>query len=206
MAKMPTAFNETTKLLAWQLREAAIDHPAFEQRLPLCELTKCRATCCHDGVVLEKEEFEVLSAQGGAEGLLQLQNGSWKTKTIPASGDELAENFPAHFPKTRCVFLDNEHRCYWQLKAMEEKRHPWFYKPTSCWMHPVLLSLQNDRPLLTILSANQDRDEFASQTPCGREISTAPQAKVGLKGELAMLSEISGRDFSGELNAPGLDD
>jgi hypothetical protein len=88
---------------------------------------------------------------------------------------------------------------------MEEGKHPWFYKPTSCWMHPVLLTQRNDRPLLTILSYSQDRKQFASMTPCGREEAAASSARVGLKGELEMLSGIAGRDFLRELNAPELD-
>ena len=206
MSDLPTAFSETANQLAQQLQESALDHLAFEQRLPLCELAKCRATCCHDGVVLGGEEAKVLSSLGGGDGLMQLPDSSWKTKTVRSTDDELAEDFPDHFPKTRCVFLDSEHRCTWQLRAMEEGKHPWFYKPTSCWMHPVLLTRRNDRPLLTILNSSQDRKRFASNTPCGRENATASPARESLKGELEMLSSLSGRDFYGELNAPGLDD
>ncbi|HBE96191.1 MAG TPA: hypothetical protein DDW68_03345 [Verrucomicrobiales bacterium] len=205
MSEHSTAFSETANQLARQLREAALDHAAFEQKLPLCELAKCRATCCHDGVILGAEEADVLSSLSSADGLMRLPDGSWKTKTVPAAEDELAEDFPNYFPNTRCVFLDSEHRCFWQLRAMREGKHPWFYKPTSCWMHPVLLTQRNDRPLLTILSSSQDRKQFASMTPCGREEAVASSARVSLKSELEMLSGIAGRDFLRELNAPELD-
>ena len=205
MPDLPTAFKETAKQLAQQLREAAVDHAAFEQRFPICELSQCRATCCHDGVVLGQEEAEILTLHGGENELIELPDGTIKTKTVEASEDELADDFPEKFPRTRCVFLDSEHRCFWQLKAMEEGKHPWFYKPTSCWMHPVLLARREERPVLTLLSADQDEKGFASETRCGKVDSCAAQARLSLKAELGMLSLISGRDFFGELNAPGLE-
>ncbi len=205
MSEHSTAFSETANQLARQLREAALDHAAFERKLPLCELAKCRATCCHDGVILGAEEADVSPSLRGADGMMRLPDYAWTTNTVPAVHDKFAEDFPDHFPKTRCVFLDSEHRCSWQLKAMAEGKHPWFYKPTSCWMHPVLLMQRNDRPFLTILSSSQDRKQFASMTPCGREEAAASSARVSLKRELEMLSRIAGRDFVRELNAPELD-
>ena len=104
MSEHSTAFSETANQLARQLREAALDHAAFEKKLPLFELAKCRATCCHDGVILGAEEADVLSSLTSADGLMRLPDGSWKTKTVPAAEDELAEDFPNYFPNTRCVF------------------------------------------------------------------------------------------------------
>ena len=60
-SKPVTIFSETFKGLASALAEAAVDHDAFEKPLPVCELAKCRATCCHDGVILSAEEARVLS-------------------------------------------------------------------------------------------------------------------------------------------------
>lgn len=186
--------------MALSLAEAAVDHGRFELPLPVCELAKCRATCCHDGVILSPEEAEILQRDG--EGIIRLEDGRFKTETVEASAEQLAEDFPDHFPKTRCVFLDDQHRCLWQIRAMEEGKHPWFYKPTSCWMHPLILKNEGGRPLLTLLSRGQDDAGFASFTPCGRSKSTAAPARESLKMELEMLGAISGRDFYRELNAP----
>lgn len=177
-----------------------MDHRAFEMPLPICALTKCRATCCHDGVILTPEEAEVLGREG--KGVVELEDGRFKTETVAASSDQLAEDFPGHFPETRCVFLDDQHRCRWQLRAVEEGKHPWFYKPMSCWMHPLILKNDDERPLLTLLSREQDRAGFATYTPCGKSQVTASPARESLKMELEMLGAISGRDFYGELNAP----
>ena len=55
-----TAYEKTAQIVAAQLREAVIDYEAFETELRPCELDRCRATCCHDGVYLSQEEAEGL--------------------------------------------------------------------------------------------------------------------------------------------------
>jgi len=195
-----TVFKETALALSCDLVEAAVDHAAFEVPLAICQLNKCRATCCHDGVILSKEEAQVLGQEG--EGIIELSDGRFKTATVSAHSWELADDFAAHFPKTRCLFLDHEHRCQWQLKAVEEGKHPWYYKPTSCWLHPLLLKRESDRPVLTIVSRERDVAGFASFTSCGKAALGAPPAREALAMELKMLGEISGRDFYRELNAP----
>ena len=67
MADYPTVFTETAAELSQQLKEAAVDHAAFEQMLPICELSKCRATCCHDGVILSSEEADIMSFLGAGD-------------------------------------------------------------------------------------------------------------------------------------------
>jgi hypothetical protein len=195
-----TIFRETIKGLALALAEAAVDHHAFEKPLPVCELARCRATCCHDGVILSPEEAEVLSQD--CEGIIELEDGRLKTETVAAPLGHLANDFPAHFPKTRCVFLDEKHRCLWQIRGVQEGRHPWFYKPTSCWMPPLILKTEADRPLLTLLSRSEDKVGFATFTQCGRSKTGAPPARESLKMELEMIGRISGRNFYGELNGP----
>ena len=195
-----TIFRETVRGLASALAEAAVDHHAFEEPLPVCELAKCRATCCHDGVILSPEEAEVLRRD--CEGVIELEDGRLKTETVATSSDRLADDFPGHFPKTRCVFLDEKHRCLWQIRAIKEGKHPWFYKPTSCWMHPLILKTEAGRPLLTLLSRNEDEVGFATFTHCGRSKVGAPPARESLKMELEMIDTISGRNFYGELNGP----
>lgn len=202
MSELPTIFRETAAALAGQLREASVDYEAFEQPLPVCRLEICRATCCHDGAILAEEEAQMLSALDDRDGIVTLPDGRKKTRTVLVEGAEVADDFPAHFERTRCVYLDDEHRCHWQMKALGEGRPAWFYKPTSCWMHPVLLTRSDGRPLLTVLSPEKDAQRFASETPCGRPTLCAPPARVSLAQELKMLHELSGRNFPGELNAP----
>jgi hypothetical protein len=164
-----TAYPGIEETLSRQLREAALDHEAFTMRLKACELPKCRATCCHDGALLTDEEMAGISeaveghrdrlARYGwtAERYLTVTGRQGRTVTLEADDEVLAENFPPHFPKTRCVFLDSEHRCVLQRLAMDTARHPWWWKPVSCWMHPLLLRppAGSDRPLLTLARPGQ---------------------------------------------------
>jgi Fe-S-cluster containining protein len=211
------------------LQEARVNHAAFEQLLRPCELDRCHATCCHDGVCLSGAEVSALrplidrhAAEFRSYGLVlgeaaftRRPSGSgWKTATRPAERGEQANDYPAHFPSTRCVFLDREHRCAWQRLAMEQERPAWFYKPVTCWMHPVALrsgTSDDSRPVLTLASPADDPQRragypgFASCTHCGRPDPAGLPARVVLEAELRLLSEIAGRDFVAELNSPSVD-
>lgn len=220
-----TAFVRSAGDLARQLREAAVDHAAFQRPLRRCALARCRASCCHDGVVVGTEEEMVirelveakrrpLAGYGWSEpglgaieepdgdrataGFVDSDDGKRRTATRPAETAELADDFPAQFKRSRCVFLDREHRCVLQRLADDEDRHPWFWKPISCWMHPLLLRA-GDRPVLTLPDPADDPEGFVCCTHCGRTEQDGEPAAVVLIEELEMLRAISGRDFAREL-------
>lgn len=212
------AFDEMARALGDEVRAAALDHAALARPMRVCELGNCRATCCHDGVFLDPSERRVIEGvvAGQREALarfgwrnddfLEVQGGRWKTRTREAGAGELAEDFPAHFPRTRCVFLDAQHRCVLQRLAIDEGRHPWFWKPVSCWMHPLLLRRRDDgRALLTLAqpgadpAAREGYPGFGSCTPCGMEVAGGEPAWQVLRGELELLGELAGRDLVGEL-------
>jgi len=200
-------------MLVRQLSEAEVDSAAFERRMKRCELARCRATCCHDGVVVGGDEVSgILGLVGREHGRLggygwkrppdgrcfRAEAGRMRTATRPAAPDELAEDFPAHFPRTRCVFLDREHRCVLQRLAVDVGRHPWFWKPISCWMHPLVLrpaGADRARPLLTVPGPDDDRNRFGSCTHCGRTEPDGEAACTVLAEELQMLEALSGRRF-----------
>ena len=214
-----TAYSGTAEILRSQLREAVLDHEAFEQKVVPCVLSTCRATCCHDGVYLSREEArgiqdliaEVVFDGLPAEPILSVRGGkALKTATRPAELGELAEDYPAHFPQTRCVFLDREGRCGIQSLSMQQGRHAWFDKPLTCWIHPIVIlpvTRERPRPVLTLVTPENDPQQtegypgFASCTHCGRPDEAGIPARVALKAELEMLGLISGRDVLGELNA-----
>ena len=79
-----TIFSKTAAGLGRVLEEAGVDDEAFERALPVCDLVKCRATCCHDGVILSDEEAEVLQSLGAENGVVKLEDGRWKTRTVVA--------------------------------------------------------------------------------------------------------------------------
>lgn len=222
-----TCYIDAAADLARQLQEAEVDHTAFGRPMKPCVLADCMAMCCHDGVhvsnvearVIQQlltEHASVLATYGDdlpsqpLEGTLS--HGQWKTRVRPAHIRDLAVNYPRHFPRTRCVFLDEQHRCKLQRLATDTGRSPWFYKPLTCWMHPILLrpaSRHHPRPVLTLADEDNDPQKgpgypgFAPFTPCGRTCSSpaAQPAHEVLQAELAMLSRLSGRDFQRELQA-----
>lgn len=223
-----TAYTETAGIVARQLREAVLDHEAFEREIRPCELDRCRATCCHDGVYLSQEEADGVRAVVDAhrekliafglslpeDPVVELSNGAaHKTAVRDAEPGELAEDYPAHFPRTRCVFLDREGRCGIQRLSMEQGRSDWFDKPLTCWIHPIVILPANGertRPVVTLVSPEDDPQKkegypgFASCTHCGRPdqgSKKARQAREVLTAELEMMGKISGRNILGELNA-----
>lgn len=207
------AYGGVERELARQVREAALDHEAFTMPLRVCELSACRATCCHDGVFLDAEQEAGIAGVAGRLEKYGFHRGEWrerrggrvKTATVGAGEGMLAEGFPAHFPRTRCVFLDDGHRCLLQRLAVDEGRHPWWWKPVSCWMHPLLLRRRDGRPWLTLArpgrgpAARDGYPGFGSFTPCGMPCAGGEPAWRALRGELEMLGRIGGRDLVGEL-------
>lgn len=209
------AYEGTLQALGAQVREARVDYEAFERSMQLCELNRCRATCCHDGVVIGEEEaagigkvveenqeaLEAYGWSGGAGKAVVRENGKLRTSRRPAEAAELAADFPAHFPKTRCVFLDPEHRCVLQRLATDSGRHPWFWKPVSCWMHPVLVRAERpgERPVITVRGPEDDDARFASCTHCGRLEPDGHPAGVVLRAELELLGKLGGRNLIGEV-------
>ena len=224
-----TAYPKTLQILVSQLREAEVDDAGFDVKIRPCELERCKATCCYDGVYLSREEAEYV------EGLVSRHQGellayglrlpeqpieciddgrSYKTSIRPAEEGELADDYPAHFPKTRCVFLDSSGRCGIQMLSVALGRDPWYDKPLTCWIHPlVLLPRTKDRlrPLLTLVTPENDPQKsdgypgFASCTHCGRPDEDGIPARDALMPELEMLSRVSGRDFVSELHAETID-
>ena len=220
-----TVFLETASALGSDLREAALDHAAFEVPLPACRLAECRATCCHDGVRLPAADVPVLRAvlrgHGSAlraycpdlpeDPLQPLPGGTWKSATHTVEDADLPAGYPAHFTRTRCVFLDSAHRCALQRLAADAGHHPWHFKPLTCWMHPLLLCSSGEnsaRPVLTLPSPADDPQRapgypgFGSRTHCGAALAGAPPAAETLAAEFAALRALSGRDFPAELAAP----
>lgn len=222
---MKTSFPETVNILAKQIAEARIDHRAFETLLRPCEMSRCKATCCYDGVHISEEEAEHirgvvrdglvgLAGLLDADGVIVKTDKGQKTATRLAEAGELAEDFPEHFPKTRCVFLDREGYCGLQKKAMSENLDPWLHKPLTCWMHPLVLvpaGKWEERPVLTIVNAENDPQKsgdyagYASCTHCGRGDAAGEPAWQVLEAELKRLGEICGRDIYRELSADEVD-
>lgn len=224
-----TRYRQTAELLAALLRDAIVDHDAFEMKLRPCTLERCSATCCYDGVYLSEEEASVVTELGEQfrqtfvdyglklpEQLVVSARGGRALKTAVRSAEagELARDFPEHFKKSRCVFLDTLGRCGLQRLSMEQELGDWFLKPLTCWIHPIVIlpeTRERPRPVITIVNRENDPQKaagypgFASCTHCGREEEGGQPAWQVLEKELRMLGAISDRDIYHELSQPRWD-
>ena len=211
---MHTAFPETEAHIAELVRHAEIDEAAFDQPLARCDLAKCRGTCCHDGVYLNSDEAALIRElveihRDYFDETLQLTlpkqvivYGHWelggnsgpKTATRAEPMAATAEAYPAHFPDTMCAFLMRDGRCGLQMLSVREGYHPWFFKPLTCWIHPISITADG-----TITLHNRETDPhnfpdyagFSSQTGCGKIRSCGPPARETLAEELAMLEKLA---------------
>jgi len=214
--KIESAFPETLRELGQSLAELAIDEQALERPLQRCDLAVCGGTCCHDGVYLSNEEALVIrdlvsDAQSEFEAMgLNLPEkvvvfGSWrgqfsgpKTATHSAPMQEIASDYPDHFPDTRCVFLMSNSRCGLQVLATDRGLSPWHFKPATCWMHPLSIVRGRDgKPLLTLFDERsdpqkyEDYDGFVWRTHCGRTCSGGSPARKILAEEISMIERLA---------------
>ncbi len=211
-----TAFPETREMLSLMAGEMEIDEKALSAPIRECDLQQCRGTCCHDGAYLSSEEANVIRelAETHREDFAELGielpeqavvYGKWrdvasgpKTATRPAPMREWVDDYPQHFPETNCVFLHPETAyCGLQMLAQKQGKPKWYYKPGTCWMHPLsIVKGEGNKPRLTLHSPESDPqrysdyDGFVCRTHCGRPCSTgdAKPAREVLAEEIAEIS------------------
>ncbi|MEO0415968.1 MAG: hypothetical protein AAF226_13555, partial [Verrucomicrobiota bacterium] len=178
---------------------------------------------CHDGVYLSREEADgvrdtvdakraELEAEGAKLPEKVVVYGNWrnqisgpKTATFEHPMDRTALEYPEHFANTRCVFLLEDSRCSLQALAMAEGKQPWFYKPLTCWLHPLSITRRRNQSVLTLYSEETDPqrypdyDGFVCRTHCGRTCKEGPPAWQVLRDELDYLGQCGGRDLIKEI-------
>jgi hypothetical protein len=211
-----TAFPETEKWLRDTLANAELDIPAFQRHLTRCDLSSCRGMCCYDGVYVDRNTADVLQQISQARAVDFQESGVtlpstviieavWrdgssglKTETKATDFRREVEGFPDHFDNTSCVFHADDGRCSLQTLGLKDGKHPWFYKPLTCWLHPIHIS--PDR--ITIFNENTDPyrytdyDGFVIRTFCGRTMPLGRPAYELLRPELEFLGRILGRDLT----------
>ena len=219
---MDSYFKQTQKALEELLRVALLDHAAFEQKIAPCVLHKCKATCCHDGVYLSETDatlveqlasekltdVDFFNGKAPARYIEQVNEKKWKTHSRVAYPEELAEDFPSHFPRSRCTFLDEKNHCLLQKLSLEEKRHAWYYKPFTCWIHPISIQQRDGETWLTLVNSGNDPQKkpdypgYGSCTHCGRGDEAGEPAHQVLEAELKHLGSLAKRDFLSEIRSP----
>ena len=220
------AYQKTLDWLGEVVSGMVLDIEALQRPLQRCRLSDCGGNCCHDGAYLGEEEANVIrgvvtTSRSDFERLgLDLPEqtvvfGSWqgslsgpKTATRPSPMKDRIGEYPPHFPDTACVFLLNDARCALQALALERSLPPWFYKPVTCWLHPLTIEgIDEDRPVLTLHSVADDPqrfegyDGFVSRTHCGRTCEGGEPGYRVLSDELRFLGGLAERDLIAEIEA-----
>ncbi len=167
-------------------------------RLRPCVLSECEGMCCHDGAWLEDHEVEGLrrlvfrrrsAFPGLPDRFLERVGHAHKTATRPHAWARA--DFPAHFPRTRCVFALADARCALQVLAEADGAHRWAYKPRACWMHPLRLSASGPLPPPRDAADDWDRADgypgYVCYTRCGAHHEDGLPWEEALADELAAV-------------------
>jgi hypothetical protein len=219
-----TAFTKSESSLRKRLANAKIDTQEFQRKLARCSLSTCRGTCCYDGASVDEDTANLvqqLSSERAADframGLslpeAVIVKSQWhgvtgkKTATRPFPFRSLVPDYPSHFNETACVFLLDDGRCGLQVLSEQDGKHPWYYKPFTCWLQPIKISnsgihLYNEE---TDPFKFPDYDGFVTKTHCGRTSDCGLPAIEVLKEEMQFLGKLLNRDFSAEENSEATD-
>ncbi len=213
-----TAYPDDEAVLRRRLASAQVDVPSFRRPLKRCEIAHCQGMCCYDGVYVSEASaiiIEDIARRHAAffaglgldlpgrvivEGDWPWKKGGLKTAVRPRAFSRTVEGFPSHFRDTACVFLAPDGRCALQVLSAHLGRHPWYYKPVKCWMHPITIQGEEEaRLVLPSYATDPFRfpgyDGFVSQIFCGKTCPGGEPASTVFRDELTFLSRIVGRDL-----------
>jgi hypothetical protein len=213
-----TAFKDSLQTLRRKLQSATINPDEFQRKLKPCALS-CSGMCCYDGASIDEKMGEQIQSLVNERRLsfremglhlpatvVEMNNWNgvvgWKTAVRPFPFRLRVTDYPAHFNETACVFLLTDGRCGLQLLAKQEGKHPWYYKPFTCWLQPIKLSDSAIRLYDEASDPNKlpTYDGFVVRTHCGRtEQRGAPAVEV-LREELEFLGKLLDRDLLSEIN------
>lgn len=218
-----TAYPQTESAVQKSLSQASIDVESFKQLLKPCSLSSCRGMCCYDGVYIGKESAEVIQKLADEDAPFfraiglnlpeqVIVDGEWKgeiygkkTEVKEKNFSGIVKNYPTHFNNTACVFLLDDGRCGLQVISEYKGLHPWYYKPFTCWMHPLAISYEEEFNCLLLHTDESDPcrfpdyDGFVTKTFCGKIRICGQPAHNVLEEELRFLGKIVGRDFVEEI-------
>lgn len=214
MKKSPTSiYAKSLDALRENCAEAPFVASSFERYIERCDPAECLGMCCYDGVYIDAGTEDALAAlvsdrRGDLEGIGAIlpeaifEDGTFngemlgrKTATRPFAYDGKVADFPGHFEQTACVFLIDDGRCSLQALAIADGRHPWDYKPPTCWVHPIKVSASG------IVLHDEDDDPhvlpeypgYVSRTRCGGCSGCGDPARTVLADELEYLATILDR-------------
>jgi hypothetical protein len=211
-----TAFAESEVALRERYGNAKLSPAEYQRPLRPCDLS-CEGMCCYGGVSVDEGTANVLqnlskerAADFRAMGLelpdKVVAPSEWHgvvgniTALKARPFRSLVPDFPPHFEETACVFLMDDARCGLEVLAQADGKHPWYYKPFSCWLLPI--KLYDDEIRLFDEETDpflfSDYDGFICRTQCGRTNEHGRAAAKVLDVELGFLGCLLGRDLVAE--------
>ena len=212
-----TAFSRSAESLRKEYGKVPLNPTEFQRKLTRCELS-CQGMCCYGGVSVDRDTADVLQRLAKERksdfqkmGLeladLPVVSTEWQgvvgniTALKPRSFRSRVKDYPKHFDETACAFLMEDARCGLQVLSEMDGKHPWFYKPFSCWLLPIKLWKGAIRLFdkITDPFLYPDYPGFISRTFCGRTDARGEVASKLLMPELDYLGKILDRDLLGEL-------
>jgi hypothetical protein len=217
-----TAFTASQEAIRSKLASASIDRAEFARKIRQCGPDSCQGMCCYDGASVDaatadkiqevadhnRDRFSSMALDLPRE---VVQKNEWngavglKTAVRPFPFRSRVKNYPEHFNETACVFLLDDGRCGLQVLSEQDGKHPWFYKPFTCWLQPIKLTDAAIRLYDEESDPNRlpGYDGFVARTCCGQTNSDGRPADEVLREELAFLGKLIDRDLLAELKAPG---
>jgi len=212
-----TVFRSSEIAVRAQYGDARLNAEEFQRKINRCSLANCKGTCCYGGVRVDDDTAGVLQqlsvdrAPAFREMGLNLPSSvvartEWQgvpgniTALKPFPFRSSVPKFPTDFDETACTFLMHDGRCGLQLLADLDGKHPWYYKPLSCWLFPIKLwkseirLFDKETDPFRFLGYNG----FVSQTFCGRTSECGLPAVQALEPELTFLGHILNRDLMKE--------
>jgi|SRR5579863_5145123 len=212
-----TVFKKSAETLIREYGQVELNSEEFQRKLFRCELS-CKGMCCYGGVSVDKDTATVLQkladerksdfeAMGLNLSAPVVAPAEWRgvvsyiTALKPRQFRSQVSDYPAHFDETACVFLMEDARCGLQVLSEIDGKHPWYYKPFSCWLLPIKLWKGAIRLFDTASDpfTYSDFPGFISRTRCGRTDENGVVAAELLKPELEHLGRLLKRDLLGEL-------
>ncbi len=186
-------------------------------RLAACDIAACEAMCCHDGVHLDEGEERRLHALVGRTPALRARLPAEYVVDAWSDGERVGRKtavrpheyrnpaWPAHFPRTRCVFADEAGMCELQKLGLARRQHPWRYKPFTCWMFPLGIDAETGALVQPDIDPAEDPARepgypgFVSQMPCGRHDPAGEPWYLALAGELMHYGTVRGLPENGSI-------
>ena len=212
-----TAFSKSAEAVRKQYGDVPLDPAEFQRKLTRCSLS-CKGMCCYGGVSVDDDTAEVLQRLATERRSdfqkmgLDLPNPvvaptEWHgvkgniTALKPRNFRSRVKDYPAHFDETACAFLMEDARCGLQVLAEIDGKHPWYYKPFSCWLLPIKLWKGAIRLFdkITDPFLYPGYPGFISCTHCGRTDESGAPASELLTPELEYLGKLLNRDLIREL-------